>query len=103
MDLLVFLECEYNSKTFYLKNSQFYLDHRLRVVLFLGPEGSSTRERILLAEPTSLSTIPEASSFSTEILFPCYCGERVCINLLVSHLSGICVWLYCCVHHCAVW
>ena len=70
MDLLVFLECEYNSKTFYLKNSQFYLDHRLRVVLFLGPEGSSTRERILLAEPTSLSTIPEASSFSTEVLFP---------------------------------
>ena len=36
-------------------------------------------------------------SFSTEVLFPCYSGERVCINLLVSHLSGICVWLYCCV------
>ena len=64
---------------------------------FLGPGRVQPEERILLAGPTLLSTIPEASSLSTEVLFPCYSGERVCINLLVSHLSEICVWLYCCV------
>ena len=103
---------EIESDEFFCRNSRtiqshlspsFYPDHRLRGVQFLGPEESSSREKILLAEPTLLSTIPEASSLSTEVLFPCCSGERVCINLLVSHLSEICVWLYCCIHHSAVW